>query len=315
MLSLLIRRIAYGLLTLWLVSVLVFAGTEILPGDVATARLGQAATPETVAALRKELNLDRPLTERYQSWFEGLLRGDLGTTYTARRPVSTMVARAAERTFLLAALTAAVAIPLGLALGLLAAAFPNSVLDRGISIATLSLISVPEFVIAAILVMGFAVYLRWLPAIAGTSGSSSLLETFRALALPILTLTATMLAHLTRLTRAAVISVQSSPYIQMAVLKGLPRHRIVLRHALPNVLAPVINVVALNLAYLVTGVVVVEIVFAYPGLGKLLVDAVAGQDIPLVQACVMIFVGTYVALNLLADMASIAANPQLRRSG
>ena len=312
MLRLLVRRLLLGVLTLWVVSALVFAGTEILPGDVAQAILGQSATEETVAAIRKALNLDRPPTERYLDWLGGLLTGELGDTLATGRPVAVLVGDRLGRTLLLAALTAIFAVPLALGLGLIAAMYPNSGYDRGISVGSLCLISVPGFFIAAVLVIVFAVSLRWLPAIAHVSEFATFGEKLRALALPIMTLTATMMAQMTRMTRAAVLGVLTSPYIETALLKGAPRRRIILRHALPNALSPIIIVVALNLAYLVSGVVVVEVIFAYPGLGKLLVDAVASRDIPLVQGSAMVFCATYVGLNLLADLLAITANPRLR---
>lgn len=312
MAGLIAHRILLGLITIWVISVLVFAGTELLPGDVAEAVLGQSATPEAVQAIRESMGLDRPAPVRYVEWLSALLTGDLGTSLASGRPIIDFILDRLGRTLLLAALTAAFAVPLALTLGLIAAAYPDSVYDRGISIGTLCFISVPEFFIAVLLVIVLSVKLGWFPAIANVSDDAPFVQKLHALALPIMTLTAAILAHMARMTRAAVRNVLGSSYIEMAILKGVPRRRIIVCHALPNALAPIINVVALNLAYLVSGMLIVEVVFAYPGIGKLMVDAVTSRDIPLVQASAMIFCTTYVGLNLLADVLSLLANPRLR---
>jgi peptide/nickel transport system permease protein len=308
-----LRRLGLGVVTLWVVSVLVFAGTEILPGDVAEAILGQSATPEAVAAIRAQLNLDRPAPVRYFEWLTNLLHGDLGMSLSANMAITEMVSERLQNTLMLAALTAAFSIPLALAMGLAAAMFPGGRVDRFVTISTLFLLSVPEFFIAATLVLIFAVHLQWLPAITYVTEYESLWQLVKSLALPILTLTTSVVAHMARMTRAAIINVMTSPYIEMAILKGVPRARIVLRHALFNAVGPVVNVVALNLAYLVSGVVIVETVFAYPGLAKLMVDAVSRRDMPLVQACAMIFCTAYILFILIADVLAILANPRLRQ--
>ena len=308
-----LRRLGLGIITLWMVSLLVLAGTEILPGDVAEAILGQSATPEAVAAIRDQLNLDRPAMVRYVEWLRNLLRGDLGMSLSANMEISEMISGRFKNTLMLAGLTAALAVPLALAMGLAAAMFPGGRLDRLVTVSTLFLLSVPEFVIAAILVLIFAVHLQWLPATTYVASDASLWQLVKSLALPILTLTTSVVAHMARMTRAAIINVMTSPYIEMAILKGVPRGRIVLRHALLNTVGPVVNVVALNLAYLVSGVVIVETVFAYPGLARLMVDAVSRRDMPLVQACAMIFCAAYILLILAADVLAIVANPRLRK--
>ena len=308
-----LRRLGLGLVTLWVVSVLVFAGTEVLPGDVAEAILGQSATPEAVAAIRAQLNLDRPAPVRYVEWLTNLLRGDLGMSLAADREISEMISGRLKNTLILASLTAALSVPLSLAMGLAAAMFPGGRVDRLVTVSTLFLLSVPEFFIAATLVLIFAVHLQWLPAITYVTEYESVWQMVKSLALPILTLTTSVVAHMARMTRAAIINVMTSPYIEMAILKGVPRGRIVLRHALFNAVGPVVNVVALNLAYLVSGVVIVETVFAYPGLAKLMVDAVSRRDMPLVQACAMIFCTAYILFILVADVLAILANPRLRQ--
>jgi peptide/nickel transport system permease protein len=207
---------------------------------------------------------------------------------------------------------AVVAIPFALSLGLFAAMHPGTRLDRTVTFSTLSLISVPDFFVATFLVLIFAVYLGWLPSIAYLRGTESGWDLIRALAMPCLTLIIVVSAQIIRMTRATVLNVMSSPYIEMAILKGVPRRRIILRHALLNAIGPIVNVIALNLAWLVGGVVIVEQIFAYPGLAKLMIDAVLVRDLPLVQACAMIFCASYIVLIFIADMASILSNPRLR---
>ena len=312
MLNLLMRRLALGVMTLWVVSVIIFAGTEILPGDVATAILGQTATEENTAAIREQLGLNRPPQERYVEWLGNFLQGDLGMSLTSRRPISDQIGFRLENTLLLAAVAALIAVPLAICLGLVAAIKQGTIFDRGISVSTLLAISVPEFFIGYVLIFFVAVQLRWLPSMSGVNPRMDLWDKLPLLILPALTLTLVTVAHMMRMTRAAVLSVMNSPYIEMAQLKGIRNWRIVVQHALPNVLSPIINVVILNLAYLVVGVVVVEVVFTYDGLGKYMVDAVSKRDVPVVQACGLIFALVYVGLNMTADVLAILANPRLR---
>jgi peptide/nickel transport system permease protein len=312
LLRLIAQRLALGIGTLFVVSVLIFAGTQLLPGDVAQAILGQSATPEAVAAIRKDLNLDRPAVVRYGEWLGHSLEGELGTSLANREPITQMISGRLGNTLFLAAAAALVAVPVAILLGLVAARFRETWLDKTISIVTLSAISMPEFFIGYILIFIFAVKLLWAPSIASVYEGMGLGEKLGAVALPVATLALVVIAHMMRMTRAAVINVMASPYIEMAELKGVSRSRIIFRHALPNALSPIINVVVLNLAYLVVGVVVVEVVFVYPGMGQLMVDAVAKRDVPVVQACGLIFAATYVLLNLTADILSIVANPRLR---
>lgn len=312
MAGLILQRLGIGILTLWVVSVLVFAGTEILPGDVAEIILGQSATPETLAVLRTELGLDQPAIVRYVDWLGDMASGDLGISKAGGATIASLIGDRLGNTLLLGAIVAAISVPLSVAIGLLAAMYAGTGVDRAVSFGTLSLISLPEFFTATILVLLFAVQLRWLPSIAYLRGGEDAWELLRALALPILTLTLAVSGQMIRLTRAAVLNVLDSPYIEMAILKGVPRRRIILRHALRNAIGPIVNVVALNLAWLVSGVVIVETVFAYPGLAKLMIDGVQTRDLPLVQACAMIFCGIYVVLILLADLAAITSNPRLR---
>lgn len=309
---LLAQRIALGVGTLLVVSVLIFLGTEILPGDVAEAILGQAATAEAVANIRAKLNLDQPAYIRYVSWLAGFVQGDLGVSLANGQPIASMIGGRLGNTLFLAGVSAVIAVPLAVFLGLVAARFRDTWLDKSISVATLSTISMPEFFLGYLLIFIFAVRLGVAPSLANIYPSMSFGDKLYAIALPAATLTLVVVAHMMRLTRAAIINVMSSPYVEMAELKGVTRSRIVLWHAFPNALSPIINVVVLNLAYLVVGVVLVEVVFVYPGMGQLMVDAVAKRDVPVVQACGLIFAGTYVLLNMTADILSIVSNPRLR---
>jgi peptide/nickel transport system permease protein len=306
------KRLALGLLTLWAVSVLVFTGTELLPGDVATAVLGQGATPETVEALRDQMGLDRPAAERYFTWIGNMIQGDMGQSVATGRSIVSLMEDRVYNTFLLAGVTALVAVPLALLLGILSVVYPEGMLDRSISMSSLILISLPEYFTGAALILGFAVTWHVFPAIVYSSQFTSFWQTMRALTLPVTTLTIAILAHMVRMTRAAILDVLRSAYVEMALLKGVPKGRIILRHALPNALSPVINVVAINLGYLVSGVVLVEAIFSFPGLGRLLTDSVANRDIPLVQAVAMVFCVVYVLLNLIADILVMVTNPRLR---
>ena len=311
---LLIRRILLGIVVTWVVSMMIFAATELLPGDVCHAVLGQGATEKSLESCRERLQLNQPMHTRYLQWLGRLATGELGTSLANDLQISDQIGARAWNTVRLAALTALIAVPLAVLLGLIAAIRADSSVDRGISIGTLCFISVPEFFTGVLLVYILAVQLRWMPAVANyrdlTRGD--FLEVIEALALPIATLTFAVLAHMTRMTRTAVLNVMSSPYIEQAILKGASRSRVIVRHALPNAVAPIVNVIALNLAYLVSGVVVVEAIFRIPGLGTLMVESVIYRDIPTVQAIGMLFCVTYVGFNLIADVMAIIANPRLR---
>ena len=305
------RRLALGVLTLFVVSLIISLGVELLPGDLAQAILGQAATPETVAAFRKELGLDLPLYQRYFDWLFGMMQGDMGTSLANKREISELIGGRLKNTLFLASLAAIISVPLAITLGIFAALYRNSFYDRAVNVLTLSSISFPEFFVAYILILFLSVKAGWFPSISNISPDLSILEQAYRCALPALVLTLVVIAHMMRMTRAAIINLRASPYIEMASLKGMSRGRIIVKHALPNALAPIINVIVINLAYLVVGVVVVEVVFVYPGLGQLLVDSVSKRDIPVVQASALLFAGTYILLNLTADVLSIATNPRL----
>lgn len=306
------RRLALGLLTIWAASVVIFVATEILPGDVATAVLGQSATPQAIANLRAELDLDRPAALRYFDWLSGFVQGDLGNSLANRRPITDVIGQRLLNTLFLASVAAVIAVPLAILLGLLAALYRETWFDKTVSTTTLAAISMPEFLIGYLLIFLLAVQVQVFPSLARIHGGMDLGQRLYAVALPAITLTAVVVAHMMRMTRASIINVLSSPFVEMAELKGVPRSAIIFRHALPNALSPIINVVVLNLAYLVVGVIVVEVVFVYPGMGQLMVDGVTKRDVPLVQACGLIFAVTYVGLNLLADILAIISNPRLR---
>ncbi len=306
------QRIALGLLLLLAVSVLIFVGTQILPGDVAQSILGQSATPQALANLREELGLNDPAHVRYFRWLGGILQGDLGTALSNGQEIGPQIARRLGNTLFLAFWAAVVAVPLAILLGLLAVRYRNRWPDKLISGITLASISLPEFFIGYVLIYFFAVKLRWFPSVATVYDSMSLLEKLNAIALPVAVLTLVVLAHMMRMTRAAILNVMQSAYIETAELKGLSAFNVISRHAFPNAISPIVNVVMINLAYLVVGVVVVEVIFVYPGMGQYLVDHVAKRDVPVVQATGLIFAGVYVGLNLVADIVAIVSNPRLR---
>lgn len=312
LLRLILQRLLLGIAILFVVSALIFIGTEILPGDVAQAILGQGATPELLENVRIRLGLNDPAPVRYFRWLGKLMSGNLGTSMVSGADISQLLGERIWNTVMLAGTTALIAVPLAILLGLLSAIKPNSLTDRAISAVSLSLISLPDFLIAIVLVMIFAVKLGWLPAIANLRPGQDFLTVARMMVLPVTVLVFTVLAHMVRMTRTAVINVLSSPATEMAILKGVPRWRLLLVHALPNALAPIANVVALNLAYLISGIVVVETLFNFSGLGRLMVESVTTRDIPVVQVCAIIFCAVYVLLNLLADIVAIVSNPRLR---
>ncbi len=311
-LALVAKRLGLGVITLFVVSLLIFGAVELLPGDLAQQVLGQSATEETVEAFRRNLGLDRPAWERYFEWLGGAVQGEFGVSLANERSVAEQLAPRFANTLFLAGVAALIATPLAITLGVLAALWRGSVFDRVANVATLGSISSPEFFLGYILVLFFAVMNPIFPAISSVTPQMEFAERLYRTMLPALTLTLVVTAHMMRMTRAAIINLLASPYIEMARLKGASPGRVILRHALPNALAPIINVVALNLAYLITGVVLVEVVFVYPGVGQLLVDSVSKRDFPVVQACCLIFAATYILLNLLADLGSILSNPRLR---
>jgi peptide/nickel transport system permease protein len=314
-----LQRLGLGAITLVVVSVVIFSAVTMLPGSFANAILGQSATPETVAVFEHQIGLDRPPVVRYFVWIGGVMRGDFGNSFSSVgalagghvRTVVSLVAPRLQNTLFLAGLTAAIAVPLSLILGMLAALYRNSVFDRLVNLVTLTSISVPEFFVAYILMLFLAIRFPLFYSLSNVNADTPFLERAARCALPVMTLILVIVAHMMRMTRAAIINILASPYIETARLKGVLPSRIIYRHALPNALAPIATVVAINLAYLIVGVVVVEVVFVYPGIGQLMVDSVSARDIPVVQACALIFAVTYIGFNLLADIVSIVTNPRL----
>jgi peptide/nickel transport system permease protein len=306
------QRIALGLLLLVAASVLIFAGTMILPGDVAQSILGQSATPEALANLRAELGLNDPPLTRYFNWLFGAMQGDLGVALTNGQDIADALGRRLGNTLFLAFWAAIIAVPLAIFLGLLAVRYRNRWPDKLISGVTLASISIPEFLIGYLLVYFVAVKLGWFSSVAMINDSMSLGEKLSAIALPVAVLVLVVLAHMMRMTRAAILNVMQSAYIETAELKGLSGFNVIFRHAFPNAISPIVNVVMLNLAYLVVGVVVVEVVFVYPGMGQYLVDHVSKRDVPVVQACGLVFAAVYIGLNMVADIVAILSNPRLR---
>ena len=323
LLRIIFQRLGLGLVTLFVVSVVIFVAVNLLPGDFAEAILGQGGTPESIAQIREDLGLDKGMVTRYFQWLGGMLTLDLGTSFAQLNfanamggagtvTVAEQIAPRLANTMFLAMVTACIAVPLAVTLGILAALYRNTAFDRAANIFTLSSISSPEFFMAYVLILFLAVLNPIFPSLSNIFDGMPFGERLEKSMLPALTLTLVVTAHMMRMTRAAIINLLASPYIEMARLKGMSPARVIVKHALPNALAPVINVIALNLAYLITGVVVVEVVFVYPGIGQLFVDSVKIRDIPVVQACCLIFATAYILLNLTADILSIISNPRLR---
>ena len=310
--SLLTARLLVALLTLVIVSFVVFAATSILPGDVAEVLLGQAATPEAVKGLRTAMHLDDPALVRFGRWLFGLASGDLGVSYANRMPIAQLIGGRLLNSLKLAGVTALFAVPVALTLGITAAMWRGTWYDRVVSVLTIGVISVPEFMVATSAVLLFAVHLKWLPALSIARDVQGLGEMLRVYAMPVMTLAFVISAQMIRMTRAAVVEALDTPYAEMATLKGASRTRVVLRHALPNALGPIVNAVALSLSYLLGGVIIVETIFNYPGVAKLMVDAVATRDLPLIQTCAMIFCLVYLILITTADIIALLSNPRLR---
>ncbi|MEE2622283.1 MAG: ABC transporter permease, partial [Pseudomonadota bacterium] len=310
--------------SLFFVTLIIFSSVNLLPGDFVESVLGQTRTEESVKIFRKELGLDKPYHVRYVNWLTSAIQGDLGSTFSGRnatyanqpqqntaRSVSSLLKPRLFNTFFLAAMTAIIAIPLSLILGITAALFRNSIYDRTVNASALTTISMPEFFVAYILIIYLASINQFFPSLSNVTSSTPFFERIYLSVLPALTLTLVTVAHMMRMTRASIINLLSSPYIEMARLKGISKTQVIIKHALPNAWAPIANIIAFNLAYLIVGVVVVEVVFVYPGIGQLMVDSVIKRDIPVVQGCALVFAVTYILLNLIADVISIITNPRL----
>lgn len=305
-------RLLAGAVSVLAVSLLVFLGTEMLPGDAATALLGQYATPAAVAALQQSLGLDLPLHTRYLNWLGGALTGDFGISLSNSQPVMSVLGTRFVNSLILAAVAATVTVPISVGIGILAAAYKGSWFDSTISAVSSALQSMPSFLIGYLLVFMLAVKLGWFPPLSSVRPNASFYDWFRILALPVLTLLFVAQAHILRLTRAAVLDTMSTDYVQMARIKGVAGRSIFVRHALPNAMSPIVSIAMITVAHMIVDIVVIETVFNYPGLGKLMVDAVAYRDIPMVQACAVLFSIVFIGLNLLADVLAMALNPRQR---
>ncbi|HKG38708.1 MAG TPA: ABC transporter permease [Conexibacter sp.] len=313
---LLTRRLLLGVLTLWLVSVVVFAATQALPGDAAVAILGKDATPDSVAALTRQLRLDEPVLAQYWHWLSGVVTGDFGISAATQESVWSLLSERVANSAFLVALAAAIAIPLSLALGVLMAIRRDRPSDHVLSTGTLVLAALPEFVIGIGLVLLFATSVfHVLPAVSLLAPGQHAWQHLDVVVLPAATLVLAVTPYISRIMRGSMVEVLQSDYVTMARLKGLPERAVIWRHAVPNALVPAIQVIALQLGWMAGGIVVVEFVFSYPGIGASLVNAVANRDLPVVQALTLLIAGVYVLVNLLADVATILVTPRLRTAG
>jgi peptide/nickel transport system permease protein len=312
--GLLVRRTLLGLVTLLLVSVIIFAATQALPGDPARAILGRFATPASLEALRDQLHLNRPVVQQYLSWLKGLATGDLGRSLAATGdPVTTVIGKRVENSAVLVGLAALVSVPLSILIGVVAARRRDRLFDHVSSLALLALAATPEFVVGILLVVIFGTSVfHVFPPVSIISPEDPPWLHLTYLALPAITLVIGVTPYTARIMRASMIEVLESDYVEMARLKGLPERRVVWRHAVPNALAPTIQVIALNLAYLAGGIVPVEFVFGYPGAGTALVDAVSNRDMPVVQALALLFAAVGIVFYVLADVVSVLVSPRLR---
>lgn len=312
MLRMLMRRCVLGGITVAIVSAIIFLGIELLPGDACTAFLERDAKGEILESCRRDFGLDRPAFTRYLEWSVNALQGDLGMSASGRKSIAELVGHRMKNSLLLAAASLAVGVPLAIFLGVITGLWRDRPIDLFFSTTAILAMTIPEFVSATVLILIFSVWLGWLPGIVVTSASAPAAEFFPEILLPVFVLSMVMTAHILRMVRSSVIDVMAGDYIQMATLKGVPYWRIVFRHALPNALLPAINVVALTIAWLLGGVVVIEVVFNYPGLGRMMIDAISDRDLPVVQAIALIVATVYVGVNLTADLLTMVANPRLR---
>jgi peptide/nickel transport system permease protein len=312
MFRLIIRRLALGLLTLVLVSGIVFVAVEALPGDACTAYLGRMAQGKRLENCRRDFGLERPALTRYAEWTFAAVQGDLGISLKRNKPISGIIGPRLRNTLVLGLAATMIGVPIAVLLGIIAGLWRDRPVDLWVSTTAIFAMTIPEFVSATMLILVFSIWLGWLPGIVTTPPDAPLLEFLSDIVLPIVTLALVMTAHILRMVRTSVIDVMASDYIQMARLKGVPYWRMVFRHVLPNALLPTINLVALTIAWLLGGVVVIEVVFNYPGLGRLTINAISDRDLAMVQAIALILATIYVGLNLFADLLTLVVNPRLR---
>jgi peptide/nickel transport system permease protein len=314
MLKMILRRTFAAVAVLWAVSIVIFVACEILPGDVAEVRFGQFGTQQSIDLLREELGLNRPAVSRYLSWIGGLVSGNWGMSFATGAPVADLMSERLANTARLGIAAALISVPLALGMGILMALWAGSLFDRISSVVLLGFAATPEFLVAALAILFFAVHLGWFPAVSYVDYTYSAQRLIAALVMPVGVLMLHISAQIARMTRVTIVNVLQQPYIEMALLKGATPLRRMFLHALPNIIGPVVNVVAINVAYLVSGVVIVETVFAYPGIARLMIDAVSARDMPVIQACAMIVSSVYVVLILAADLIALVSNPRLRHA-
>ena len=312
MVRLIARRLALGVLTVLLVSGIIFVGVEVLPGDACTAYLGRMAQGKRLDNCRRDFGLERPALTRYGEWALGAVRGDFGVSLKRKTPISETVGTRFRNTVILGVTASIIGIPLAILLGIIAALWRDRLPDLWISTTAIFAMTIPEFVSSTVLILIFSIWLGWLPGIVTTPPGAPLFEFLSDIILPIVALALVMTAHILRMVRTSVIDVMASDYVQMAQLKGVPYWQMVFKHVLPNALLPTINLVALTIAWLLGGTVVIEVVFNYPGLGRLMVQAIFFRDLAMVQAVALILATLYVGLNLFADLLTLVANPRLR---
>jgi peptide/nickel transport system permease protein len=305
------RRLALGVLTLLVVSIVVFAATEVLPGNAAYAVLGHSATPQALKALEKQLGLDRSAVSQYWSWFSGLFQGNLGHSLANGQSVGSLIGSRLENSAFLVLIAGTIGTLVGVLLGLWAALRRDKPADHVLSVLLLALTSLPEFVVGIVLVLVLAAdVFHVLPAVSVISPGQAPWHALRLLILPVVTLVIVTVPYLFRMVRGATIEALESDYVEMARLNGVSPLRVLLRHALPNAIAPTIQVIGLNFLYLAGGIVVVEVVFNYPGIGQGLVDAVQDKDIPIIQFTVLVLAAFYVFVNIVTDVIALLATPR-----
>ncbi len=312
MLNLIVRRLLLGLTSVALVSIIIFAGVEALPGDACTAFLEREAEGKRLENCREQLGLNRSAVERFLQWAGGALRGDFGVSADGEKSIAEVVGIRARNSLVLAVVAAAIGIPLAIFLGIVTALWRDRQVDIWVSAIAIFAMTIPEFVSATLLILIFSVWLGWLPGVVIISADAPIRELLPEIILPVIAVSMVLTAHILRMVRTSVIEVLASDYVQMATLKGVPYWQMVFRHVLPNALLPAINVIALTIAWLLGGLVVIEVVFNYPGLGRLMIDAISDRDLPVVQAIALILALVYVGVNLTADLLTMIANPRLR---
>ena len=312
MFLLVIKRILLGLITLFIVSLITFVGVEILPGDACTTYLEREAYGAALEACYERLGLNVPAYERYISWAVGVLQGDFGYSLSGDMKINDVLGPRVKNSMVLASASILIGIPIALLLGIITALWRDKMPDIIISTIAIFSMTIPEFVSATLLILIVAIWLEWLPGIVIVPTGVSVYELLPNIILPVIAISMIMTAHMARMVRSSVIQVMASDYVQMAILKGVPYWKMVFKHVLPNALLPAINVVALTIAWLLGGVVVTEVVFNYPGLGRLVIESISNRDLPVVQALAIILASIYVSINLIADLMTLMLNPRLK---